>query len=120
MPTLLFDLRASQPGPLGDHGGAEYTRAVFRYLAGMPRDLSVTAFYDDPRPLPEDMRVAAQGAGIPLGAVRSLRDVQDLVGDPGFDRFYSALPYEYGDLNFRNLDVLLTIHDLRSLQTRTD
>jgi hypothetical protein len=71
MHTLLFDLRAVQPLAHGHHGGAEYARAVFKRLAATPGELRIKGFYDEARPLPDDVRSVAESARIELVGLRS-------------------------------------------------
>ena len=120
MHTLLFDLRAVQPLAYGQHGGAEYARAVFKRLAAVPGELKVKGFYDDGRPLPDDVRSAADGARLELVGLRSLNDLQRFVLEEQAYRFYSALPYEYGSLDCGDMDVVMTIHGLRPIEMPTD
>jgi glycosyltransferase involved in cell wall biosynthesis len=120
MHTLLFDLRAVQPLAHGHHGGAEYARAVFKRLAATPGELRIKGFYDEGRPLPDDVRSVAESARIELVGLRSLNDLQRFVLQEQAHRFYSALPYEYGSLDCGDMDVVLTIHGLRPIEMPTD
>jgi glycosyltransferase involved in cell wall biosynthesis len=120
MPTLLFDLRAAQPLAYGHHGGAEYARAVFKRLASLPGKLKIKGFYDQGRSLPDDISLAAEGAGIELAGLRGLGELQSFVRSEQAYRFYSALPYEYGSLDCGDSDVLFTIHGLRPIEMPTD
>jgi glycosyltransferase involved in cell wall biosynthesis len=120
MRALLFDLRATQLLSHGHHGGAEYARAVFHRLLATPGELRIRAFHDTGRPLPEDVAAAARGAGVELIGVKDLRELQGLIAEPGNERFYSALPYEYADIDLLDLDVILTIHGLRPIEMPSD
>jgi glycosyltransferase involved in cell wall biosynthesis len=119
MRTLLFDLRAVQPHH-GYHGGAEYARAVFEHLVSVPGKLKVKGFYDEGRPLPDDIRSAAARGGVELVGLRSLNHLQTFVRQEQAYRFYSALPYEYGFLDCGDMDVVVTIHGLRAIEMPTD
>jgi len=120
MRTLLFDLRAVQPLAHGHHGGAEYARAVFERLVDVPGQLKVMCFYDQGRPLPDDVRSAAERTRLELVALRSLSQLQALVREEHAYRFYSALPYQYGFLDCGDMDVVMTIHGLRAIEMPTD
>jgi glycosyltransferase involved in cell wall biosynthesis len=120
MSTLLFDLRAAQPLAYGQHGGAEYARAVFKRLTSVPGKLQIKGFYDQGRPLPEDIRSAAEKARIELKGLRGPGELQGFVREERAYRFYSALPYEYGSLDCGDMDVLMTIHGLRPIEMPTD
>jgi glycosyltransferase involved in cell wall biosynthesis len=121
MKTLLFDLRATQPLAYGHHGGAEYARAVFRHLVASPGALAIKGFYDAGRALPDDVRAAADSAGLELVGLRSGADeLQKFVHGERAYRFYSALPYEYGSLDCGDMDVVMTIHGLRPIEMPTD
>jgi glycosyltransferase involved in cell wall biosynthesis len=120
MRTLLFDLRAAQPLGYGHHGGAEYARAVFRRIVSVPGKLRIKGFYDQGRPLPDDVRSAADAARVELAALRGLDELPRFLRDERAYRFYSALPYEYGSLDCGDMDVVMTIHGLRPIEMPTD
>lgn len=118
--TIVFDLLATQPLRGHMHGGGEYGGAVFKALMDSVPGESVTAFYDSGRPIDEALMKGAECHGIKIVEASSTSDVQELINSLKTGTFYSALPYQYFDLDFKDMKVVLTIHGLRPIEIACD
>lgn len=117
---VLFDLSATQPRLGKFHGGSEYAKAVFRQLLLLRKDEVVLSFYDPQRWFDPVLEGAVREAGITLFAVSTKRDIQALLGKGICDRVYLPLPYRYYDVDFSKVDLIFTIHGLRSIEMPAD
>jgi len=52
--------------------------------------------------------------------VTSTVDLQKLLEQSTIERFYTSIPYHYYDLDFSSVELLCTIHGLRSIELPTD
>jgi glycosyltransferase involved in cell wall biosynthesis len=117
---IIFDLLATQPLRNSVHGGGEYGEAVFRALLENVPGESITAFYDRERPINEALLEGAESGGVELVEISRKSDVQQLISSLKTGTFYSALPYQYFDLDFHDMRVVLTIHGLRPIEIASD
>jgi len=118
--NLLFDLAATQPLSGRYHGAGEYAKSIFRILAGQPADARLSAFLDPGRWVDPGLIELARQAGIDLLPVAGKGALQRLLRGDRFSRLYSALPYNYYDLDFSEVEFFFTIHGLRPLELPTD
>ena len=118
--TLVFDLAATQSISGVVHGGGEYAKTVFRHLLGRGASRDVIAFFDGRLALDEDLARMASLSGVNLIDTRGKSDIQAVVRANSGGRFFSALPYQYHDLDFEGMDVVFTIHGLRSIEAPSD
>jgi hypothetical protein len=116
---LLFDLSSAQPLRWGAHGAGEYAKSVFRSLAARAPD-GVAAFIFDGMGLDEDTTHAAEEAGIEMCTVGGQSGLQQLIRARAPERFYSALPYGLGRLDYGRAEFVGTIHGLRPIETPAD
>lgn len=116
---LLFDLSALQPMGHGAHGGGEYARAVFNAIAAR-RPSGVAAYWRSDRPFDSATRHAAESANVELHAVDSYSQLQRLIARLKPARFFSALPYALGGIEFGSAQFVGTIHGLRPIETPSD
>jgi glycosyltransferase involved in cell wall biosynthesis len=117
---ILFDLSAAQPLAGGDHGGGEYARSVFARLLERNVDRQLVCLVDANRELPADIEAAVRDRGLTVRTFESKAALQTLLQSPSAQRFFSALPYHYGQFDFRNLEVVFTVHGLRPVEMPTD
>lgn len=117
---MLFDLCATQESVVGPHGGAEYSKAVFRALLRRRPAREIAAFFDPMRELDRDIRELATDAGVTLIGIRNHRDLQELLNSARFTRMFSGLPYKYIGLDFSKVDLVMTIHGLREIEVPFD
>jgi glycosyltransferase involved in cell wall biosynthesis len=118
--TLLFDLTAAQSTRERIHGGGEYARALFLTLLEREVRPPVEAIHHEGRPLPEDVRQAAQAQGIPLRHTGSVAETQRLLESGRYARFFSALPYKYHSVDFGPTAAVFVIHGLRDVELPAD
>ncbi len=122
---ILFDLISTQPaGNSKYHGGSEYAKVVFEFLLkkneSHHRNQEVVAFFNEDMYLDKHIRDLINHYQIKYYNVKGKKDLQELLNTGQFDKFYSALPYEYYDLCLHNINFLYTIHGLRPLELPTD
>lgn len=116
---LVFDLAATQPlGSSQFHGGGQYATFVFDRLIQL--GVKFEATYDSRRPLGAHFADTCQANGVRLHPVLTPSDLVQVLRASGCERFYSALPYEYGSFDFGDVRVVLTVHGLRPLEMPTD
>ncbi len=118
--TLLFDLSAAQPLRSGAHGGGEYAKSVFARLIKLAGDRPPVACYDSGRERDPDSFAAAEQAGVKLVPFQGLSGLEDLLRSGRYHRFMSVLPYDYHELDFGDVEVVITIHGLRAIEMPTD
>lgn len=117
MGNLLFDLTALQPvGGTINHGGKEYTEAVF--LEIMKQGRSVSGIYDSNNAINNSYLNYCKEHGELFDINKDT--LQNVVRTGKFSAFYSALPYFYQSIDFGNVVFIGNIHGLRSLEAFTD
>lgn len=125
---ILFDLWAIQPvstrllqgTPSKFNGGAEYAKAVLFKLLELKKEEKISVFYDPTEEIPADVENLLKEKEVRLFPVKSKLSLQSLIDKGIFDRFYSALPYNYYDIDFSKADVIFTIHGLRPIEMPFD
>lgn len=125
---ILFDLWSVQPVtsrllqgmPSKFNGGAEYAKAVFSKLLEFKKEEKISGFYDPDKDIPLDIKHVIGKKNVKLFSVKTKSELQSLIKSGRFDRFYSALPYNYYDVDFSNVEVIFTIHGLRPLEMPRD
>ncbi len=125
---ILFDLWAIQPvstrllqgTPSKFNGGAEYAKAVLFKLLELKKEEKISVFYDPTKEIPSDVENLLKEKEIRLFPVKNKLSLQSLIDKGIFDRFYSALPYNYYDIDFSNVDVIFSLHGLRPLEIPRD
>lgn len=119
---LLFDLLPTQ-SPLGNvyHGGAEYTQSVFERILDAKQDNYLAAIYNSDNRFTPEFSELVTNSKIPLIDVKNKEDLQRAITSGTFQRFYSALPHlRWGDVDFGQVDLAVTLHGLRALERPTD
>lgn len=117
---LLYDFVAAQPLSGRYHGGAEYCKAVFDELIALDTGTRITAFHDPSAWLDPELRDRAEAAHVEILAVHGKADIAALLRTGRYDRFYSALPYDYYDFDCTGVEFVFTIHGLRPIELPTD
>ncbi len=120
MIPVLFDLLATQPlAGYRFHGGAEYTKQVFRHaLAVGYRDFD--AIYDPAREFDPLLLELCSEHGIGLFEVAGWSGAASVMADGRYSTFFSGLPYEYADVDTGGIRFVMTIHGLRTLEMPVD
>lgn len=115
---LLYDLTATQPATGKYHGGGEYGKVVFERLLEIAEGTEVIGLWDPDRWIDPNVRASIQAHDILLREVGDYHSLQNAL--EGGDRFYSALPYNYGSLDFSGVEFIATVHGLRPVEMPTD
>jgi len=119
---LLFDLSATQSiGKSRFHGGGEYARAVFQaLLAREPGPGRLAGAYLRQGALDPWITEAAERGLFAACPIDDRHGLTALAADTGITRFYSALPYNLGDVDLPGVETWMTIHGLRTLEMPWD
>ncbi|MCH9005216.1 MAG: glycosyltransferase family 4 protein [Proteobacteria bacterium] len=117
---LFFDLSAAQPLDGGNHGGGEYAASVFRRLVEMGNGPHLVLLVDERRPVPDELRPYIVRSDAKVIEFTSKSDFQSILHSNTAHHYFSAMPYHQHDLDFRGLDVVLSIHGLRAIEMPTD
>lgn len=119
MSKVLFDAIATQGTKnVVNSGGAEYAKFVLRELLARSIEFDVvfnTTLISDPAI--EELVTTAQGVNIHY--VANKQELYRLINDGGYDIFYSALPYGYGDYSC-SAHLVGVIHGLRDIEITWD
>lgn len=123
MKTVLFDLFSAQPAEGSKfHGGGEYIKAVFKYLAeNCTEKCNLIVFYNKDAFIDEWIKEIISQKNIKNYDIKSLRSVQQIFLNEKVDVLYSGIPYYFkrewipDDVSFKG-----TIHGLRQLELPTD
>jgi len=117
--TLLFDVAAAQPQGHGAHGGAEYTKSVLKQLLMQGSGVQIAGFFDPQRPLGKELEDLL-ASRVSLHPARNTRELERLVRKLRPRRLFTALPYDYAGLQCPDVDVVVTIHGLRTVEMPAD
>ncbi|MFW6008911.1 MAG: glycosyltransferase [archaeon] len=118
--NILFDLQATQPNKAGYHGGGEYAKAVLERLIELKKDEVITGIYDPQKKLDERINILINKNKLKLISFETKKEISTLIDSGKFNKFYTALPYRYHNLNLENIDFFFTIHGLRAIEQPTD
>lgn len=120
MNTLLFDLSASQPtNELKFHGGSEYAKFLFN--EGIARGHNFDVIFDKNYSLHNDIEnLLTKSPNIKAIPIGSNAELQELLNKNQYTRFYSALPYDYGEIEFGEIEFVFTIHGIREIECPSD
>lgn len=117
---ILYDLIASQPTKTSKfHGGSEYCKSIFyKILENNYKNIEVVINPD--RDIDEKLISICKEKQIKVNKCTNIEELSNLVNS-GYNRFYSALPYEYNKLKInKDVEFIYTIHGLRQLEMPTD
>ncbi|MEM1115318.1 MAG: glycosyltransferase [Bacteroidota bacterium] len=118
--ALVYDLTAAQSATSRFHGGGEYAKAVLKAIIGRPDRPEFRVVYRPDHHLDPHIDRLLTEARVERDAISGTGDLQRVLDDPATTAFYSALPYGYGGLSFRSVQLAYTIHGLRPLECPTD
>ena len=62
----------------------------------------------------------ARANGVTPATIQNKNDIEKIIKRYSIQHFYSALPYNFYDLNLGNVEFIYTIHGLRALEMPTD
>lgn len=117
---ILYDLMATQPlGGNKFHGGGEYAKIVFEHLVKNKKNAEIVCIYNKNNYLDKDIIRLIKDNHLELLDIEKI-DIQEITSTFKINKFYSALPYQFYDLNLDNLEFIFTIHGLRPIEMPTD
>lgn len=117
---LLFDITATQPSQGKFHGAGEYARAVFIHLLKINKKNIICGIYNPDQWLDPGIIDLIKKSKTKLYPVKGKRDIEKILKTEKIDTFYTALTYEYYDLDFSSINFIYTLHGLRDLEMPTD
>lgn len=118
--SLLYDLTSTQPATGKYHGGGEYGKRVFDALLRRRDSEQVHVYWDPNRWLDPKIERCLEQEDVTVHAIQDQEDLQTLLDDEQFDRFYSPLPYNFQGLDLGGMVFICTIHGLRPIEMPTD
>lgn len=115
MIKVLFDGTAIQGyGNTKFHGGGEYAKFYLREALSQKYAFDIV-FYSN-RPLDKELLNSIEASGLAhIVFVNNKAELYTLIDNPKYERFYSALPYEYGDY-MGDKELLGVIHGIRGVE----
>lgn len=114
---LLFDLIALQPiGSTANHGGKEYGEAVLFEI--MRRQIPISGIYDSKNDLNKVFIDYCKEKGELIDVNEC--SLQEAIDSGKYTSFYSAIPYSYSYLDWKNVKFYGNIHGLRDIEALTD
>ena len=118
---ILYDLIATQPSG-GDkfHGGGEYAKIVFEHLIKNRKNAEIVCICNKNSYLDKDIIKLIKSNHLELLNIENKTDIQEIISTFKIDKVYSALPYQFYNLNLGNLEFIFTIHGLRPIEMPTD
>jgi glycosyltransferase involved in cell wall biosynthesis len=121
---ILFDLTATQPdSKVINHGGGEYTKAVFVELTNTAPD-SVIALYNKNFELDYEITELIRKHSLEKILSNDIDLVRRFIVEKGINIFYTGLAkpehLRLFDLQSETFKVIITIHGLRSLELPSD
>lgn len=118
---ILYDLIASQPDRGSKfHGGGEYCKTVFRKIVSENENNIIEVVVDPKRDIDSELVQICKDNDVKVNFCKDKNELNNLVNN-GYDKFYSALPYEYGDMKFDSkIEFIYTIHGLRGIEMPFD
>jgi len=119
---ILFDLEPLQSAnDLSFDGGAEYTKTIVDKLFEQNIKNKRLLFCKNPQKvIDKQILDRILNNGYIVFDKANNRELSQLITRNGIDRFYSAIPYRYYDVDFGETQVIMTIHGLRALELPTD
>jgi len=121
MMKLLFDLEALQFDKNNKFdGGAEYTKVIFFALIKKLKIVDLYLCFNPKLEIPKDVKLEITNCKIKLLEKKTNLELSSIIKEHQFDRFYSAIPYEYKNVDFGNVEVFVTVHGLRPLELPSD
>lgn len=117
---ILYDLMATQSsGGNKFHGGGEYAKIVFEHLVKNKKNAEIVCIYNKNNYLDKDIMELIKNDHLKLLDIEKI-DIQEITSTFKINKFYSALPYQFYNLNLNNLEFVFTIQGLRPIEMPTD
>ncbi len=116
MDKVLIDYTYYQFGTY--HGGGEYGDVVLRRLLEI-KDVSFGLLFFSNMPLRQELATKCQEAGWNIHTITSFQELPKILSDNGYNRYYSALPYQSGLDNVylpEQVEFVATYHGLRFIE----
>lgn len=119
---LLYDLTAAQTK---HHSRAKYTGGYIYAITLLSNAIKLgfknfECAYNPKLIIENKLVELCKKNNIKLNCVESKYDIKNLIKKNNFKKFYSALPYNYTDFNFKSTEFIFTIHGLRPLEMPHD
>ncbi|HGY9589835.1 glycosyltransferase [Vibrio harveyi] len=116
---VLFDLSATQSSNESPvHGGGEYAKYVFK--AAMKYKSRLICFYLNDRKLDDEIYNLCKQEKIELLPISDKNEVTKIIERSDIVAFYSALPYDFANVDLHNKRFIGTVHGLRGVEFPTD
>ena len=120
MHRILFDLTSTQPDAIGKfHGGSEYAKYIF-FQAIKSGISNFDVVYNRSNPIDDTVVSECKKYAIKIHTIEKKLEIESIIVENKFDRFYSASPYTYSELQFNDAEFIFTIHGLRTLEMPLD
>lgn len=123
MKKILFDLLSAQPVKSTKyHGGGEYIKSVFKYMAeNYSNKVSITVFYDYNAFVDENLLETIKENNIKTVNILNIGQLNEHLKMSSYDILYAGMPYDYGKLDIpSNITCIGTFHGFRALEKYTD
>ena len=118
MNNLLFDLIATQPSPQARfHGGGQYAKNVFLEAS---IHYSFDCVYNPSLELDKEIEKRCKEKKIILHKAQQQQQIEDIILRNSYKKFYSAIPYNYSELNLGQCHFIMTVHGLRDIECFSD
>lgn len=115
---LLYDLVVTQPNTSGKmHGAGKY--AIMLFFELLKIEPNIECIWDSTKYLDSDVKEKCLVCNVVMYDISKI-EIQKLLNDGNFDRFYSALPAMWSDLAFTKVNFIGTIHGLREIEMPVD
>lgn len=116
---VLFDLCATQSSNESPvHGGGEYAKYVFK--ASLKYKERLVCFFDVNKKLDDGIVEQCNSNNVELIGIRNNSDISNIIMRKDIDTFYSALPYDYSNIELFDKRFVGTVHGLRSIEFPSD
>lgn len=116
--NFLYDLTACHPHKTAKfHGGGVYAKIVFDELVKKGKQFS--ALYDSMQYLDSDIFKVCNESGVELIDIHNT-SLTEILTRHSVKCFYSAQPYNLGNIDFKDTICIGTIHGLRPLEMLSD
>lgn len=116
--SILYDLSACQAvGSTKMHGGGMYAKIVFKKLLQYTHDVAI--IYNSSYYMDETLYELIDKYNIETFDLNKV-SLQTVIYEHAFEIFYSALPYSYTNIEWKNILFVGTIHGLRPLEMYSD
>jgi len=119
---FLFDLEALQFTNYNKFdGGAEYAKVVFFALLERIDSNDFYLCFNPNKKIPDDVDIIIKSLNLKLIEKKSNSDLNRIFKLYNIDKFYSALPYMYKNVDFTKIkESIVTIHGLRPIELPFD